>query len=505
MKIKATLAAAVTSLFMLSLFHFPFFRTILENVSSDAGGVLIFVSMVLIMFLLNNLIFFILLNWLGKLGKAILSFFLIGNSIGLYFENVFHAMIDDAMMGNVLNTTFSEAGSFYTHWFPVYVLVLGIAPTVLLWMCRIQRVDWKKSLVELGGSLCLIGGIVAANSGNVLWIDRNVPVFGSQLLPWSYVINTFRYLGSRKKAQEKELALPDAQLRDSSKAAVVLVIGESARRENFQLYGYGKPTNPLLSKRGDLQLYRADAAAANTIDAVRAIVTRQDEADLHEILPNYMYRSGVDVLWRTSNWGEPPVHIDSYFTIQQLMEERGEEERFDSVLFDGVEDFIAGSGKDKVLVVLHCYTSHGPSYYSNYPAEFEVFTPACHTVDLTKSTREELLNAYDNTIVYTDYLLDRLISRLDAIEGRKCAVIFLSDHGESLGEKGSYMHGTGLGSRESKPQEYEVPFIVWTNDSSMLFRADRDIDQHFVFHSVMDFLGFEGGAFDPSMSVFRQQ
>lgn len=492
------------SLFLLLFFHFPFFRTIASNVEPGANGVLIFCSMVLLMFLLNFLVFFLLLNLCGKVGKFVVSFFLVGNSIGLYFLNVFNALIDDRMMGNVLNTNMDEAGSFYTPWFVVYVLFLGVLPTALLWWTRLRRVDVRRSLSLVGLSLGLIGATMGVNSGNFLWIDRNVPVFGSQILPWSYVINTFRYLGAQKRKNVKEITLPDAQVRDSSRSALVLVIGESARRENFQLYGYPKATNPRLSQRSGLHLYKADAAAANTIDAVRAIVTRQDEKQLHEILPNYMERSGADVLWNTSNWGEPPLHIKNVFKRAEIAARTGSDPEYDSVLFEGVKEFIDTSACDKVLVVVHGYTSHGPAYFSNYPPEFEVFTPACKTVEVTKCPREELINAYDNTIVYTDYLLDEMISQLEAVSDRKCALIFLSDHGESLGEGGSYMHGTGLGSPDSKPQEYQVPFIVWTNATGVEFREDESLNQHFVFHSVMDFLGFEGGAFDPSMSVFRR-
>lgn len=496
--------ALTISLLLLLVFHTQFFKTVTSNVEPGFNGCLITVSMALLLLLLNFFFFYLLLGVCGKVGKALTSFFLIGNSLGLYFLNSYHALIDDRMMGNVFHTTMDEASSFFSMGFVLYVLFLGLLPTALLWYVRIRRDSWKMQLAGVFAPLVLTGAVVGVNTGNFLWIDRNVPVFGSQLLPWSYVINTFRYIGAQRRANVKEIPLPDARITDSTRAAVVLVIGESARSRNFQLCGYERQTNPKLSTLDGLKAYKAISVAANTIDATRAIVTRQEEAELHEILPNYLYRNGAGVMWQSSNWGEPPLHIPFVRNRSGIAEQTGLDGRYDGILFNGVREFIDSCAADKVLAVVHTYTSHGPAYFENYPPEFEVFVPVCKSVEVADVPHGQLVNAYDNTIVYTDALLYDMISQLKGIKNRKCALIFLSDHGESLGENGRYMHGAAPGAWENKVQEYEIPFIVWSSDPMCTFKDVEEVDQHYVYHSVLDFLGMDCEFFDESRSVFRQ-
>ncbi len=502
-KVGTGTASAALSAFAALFLHFPFFRTILDNVDSGANGVLIFTSMCIVLFVVNYFVCYLLLYFGRTVGKVIVSFFMIGNAVAYYFLDVFNALIDEVMIGNVLNTKMSEATSFYTPLVFVYVIALGVIPIVLLWLVKIERENWKRSLARIVASLGIAGAVAFVNRPNFLWVDRVVPVFGSQVLPWCYVVNTFRYVNKYNREHAEEIALPDMQETDSTRTAVVLVIGESARRSNFQLYGYDKPTNPKLSCVKGLKTYKAQSVAANTIDGVRAIVSYSPDPVLHEILPNYASRHGVDVNWRTSNWGEPPLHIGKVYNREQVAELYGGDTRYDGALYSGVKECIEQSEASKVLIVIHTYTSHGPAYYENYPAEYEKFTPVFKSVEVARGPHDALVNAYDNTILYTDALLAEMIEDMQDLSDRRCAVIYLSDHGESLGEHGRYMHGTGIGTWEEKVQEYEIPFIVWSNDENQTYKSAETVDQYHVFHSVLDYLGFTGGALDPSMSVFK--
>ena len=149
---------------------------------------------------------------------------------------------------------------------------------------------------------------------------------------------------------------------------MVLVIGESARKANFQFYGYKRNTNPLLAKQEGLKVYEANACATYTTAGTKAILEPQNSDDLYEMLPNYAFRTGVDVSWRTSNWGEPPIHIDEYLTNEQLGTlYPGENIYHDAILLKGLRERIESSRKNKVLIVLHTSTSHGPNYADKYP------------------------------------------------------------------------------------------------------------------------------------------
>jgi lipid A ethanolaminephosphotransferase len=282
---------------------------------------------------------------------------------------------------------------------------------------------------------------------------------------------------------------------------MVLVIGESARRENFSLYGYERDTNPLL--RGDsVKTYIANASATSTTQAVKAILDHKRVKGLYEILPNYMYRNGVDVVWRTTNWGEPPLHIEKYRNVPRLTKLYPEADgRYDGILLEGLGEEIAASTNNKMLIVLHTSTSHGPTYNKKYPAEFEQFIPVCNTVEMAKADKAERINAYDNTILYTDYLLHSVINILRGVDGRRCSMLYISDHGESLGEGGVYMHGMVSASMAPKEQ-IDIPFIVWTDDSRELKNLD-EVGHYHVFHSVMDFLDMRSDFYNEEYSVFE--
>lgn len=157
--------------------------------------------------------------------------------------------------------------------------------------------------------------------------------------------------------------------------------------------------------------------------------------------------------------------------------------------------------KNKILVVLHTSTSHGPTYSKKYPAQFETFKPVCNSVELGNCSKEELINAYDNTIVYTDYLLHDIIEDLKQLSGYKSTMIFVSDHGESLGEKNLYMHGVPLSI--APKEQYEIPFIVWVSDSSRQLKPNKDLTQNYVFHSVLNFLSIQSPIYDEKMNIFK--
>jgi lipid A ethanolaminephosphotransferase len=234
---------------------------------------------------------------------------------------------------------------------------------------------------------------------------------------------------------------------------------------------------------------------------VRALMEYNETDELYEILPNYLYRTGIDVFWRTSNWGEPPVHVRSYETIGDLRKRFPEEvDHYDGDLLVHLKDEILAGGKDQVFGVVHTYTSHGPSYHADYPPEFEVFKPVSNTVEMSKVSREELDNAYDNTIVYTDWIVHSVIETVRELGVRGC-VIYVSDHGESLGENNLYMHGVpySMAPRE----QLEIPFLVWTSDPSLHYKDLDKVGQHHVYHTVLDFFRIDSPIFDENLSIFE--
>ncbi|MBO9619492.1 MAG: phosphoethanolamine--lipid A transferase EptA, partial [Niabella sp.] len=458
--------------------------------------------LIVLMLVANAFVFYLIFFLSRRVGKALLALLFILNALAVYFINTYHVIIDGTMMGNVINTDRAEATSFFSVRLIIYLIFLGIIPAIYIIKVKITTVPLKRFLIT--SSLALLFMIVIAflNASNWLWIDKNSKQLGGLAMPWSYSVNTGIYFVRQHDKNKKEILLPNATIKDNEKAVVVLVIGESARRENFSLYGYARNTNPLLSQTPNLFHFDATSCATYTTAGVKCILEHTHTSDLYEILPNYLYRNNVDVIWRTTNWGEPPVHIQSYQNKDALMRDcKGDSCNYDGVLLNGLKEQILASKKNKILVVLHTSTSHGPSYSKKYPPQFETFKPVCNSVELGNCSHEELINAYDNTIVYTDYLLHNVIEDLQQLKGYKSTMLFVSDHGESLGEKNLYMHGVPLSI--APKEQYEIPFIVWLSDSSKQLKPNKELSQNNVFHSVLNFLSIQSPVYDEKMNIFK--
>lgn len=501
-KIKLSYFALLLSFFNL-VFHYPFFSFVVDNFEiSSANGVLLLSSLLICALLLNAWVFYIGLYALGKIGKWILAFFFHVSAIAVYFINSYGIIVDRSMIGNVLNTNYEESSSFVSIGLFVYLIFLGVLPSIILFKIEIIKPTVKRFFTHVGLTLIALLAISYANAPNWLWIDKNSKTLGGLVMPWSYVINTSRYYIKKNKENKKQILLPDATIKDNEKSVIVLVIGESARSGNFSLYGYDKDTNPLLSQVENLYHYKAESCATYTTAGVKCILDHKETGKLYEILPNYLFRNNVEVIWRSTNWGEPKVIIDKFSRKEDLRANcEGDLCNYDEVLLDGLNEKILASSKNKVFVVLHTSTSHGPTYSKKYPEAFEKFSPVCTSVELANCTQEELINAYDNTIVYTDYILDKLIKDLKELEGYKTSMIYVSDHGESLGENNLYMHG--IPKSIAPHEQLEIPFIVWASQNSKQVKHETEVTQHYVFHSVLDFLSIESPVYEEELSVFK--
>ncbi|MBS9767378.1 MAG: phosphoethanolamine--lipid A transferase EptA [Flavobacteriaceae bacterium] len=494
--------ALILGLINTILYHYPFYKFVCNHTDiGSLNGVLLLTSLTIVAIFLNALVFYIGLYALRNLGKYILVLFFNINAVAVYFINTYGVIIDRTMIGNILNTNYEESSAFFSFTLILYVVLLGILPSIFVLKTQIIRTKFKKFLMQSTVVFVFLGLLAYANAPNWLWIDKNAKPLGALAMPWSYAVNTVRYFHHKNKENKKQILLPDAKIKNDEKSVMVLVIGESARSQNFSLYGYEKNTNPLLSQLNNVVHYKAESCATYTTAGVKCILEHKDTGDLYENLPNYLYRNGVAVYWRTSNWGEPKVSIESYQERQDLRKICEQDCEYDGVLLAKLKEQILASNKHKILIVLHTSTSHGPSYYKKYPPRFEVFKPVCKSVELAKCSQEELINAYDNTIVYTDYLLASIIKELASLTEYKTAMLYVSDHGESLGENNLYMHG--IPKSLAPKEQYEIPFIIWTSDTSKKLKSKEMLSQHYVFHTILDFLAIDSPIYNEELSLFE--
>ena len=506
--------SCIVSIGTLLLYNLPFFNYVSQNTNESTGGIIFLqASLVIIMLALNFMLTYLSMWLLRIVARILLAIFAIINATAVYFIITYSAIINATTIENVFNTRYSEASGFFSWSLWMFIAVFGVLPALYCLMQPVVIGKAKKLGIYCGSSLAIILLVASLNISQTLWISQHDTELGGLLQPWSYVVNTCRVISSYQDEQAEEIKLPDGTIADHEKAVVVLVIGESARKANFQLYGYQRDTNPLLSKQEGLKVYQATACATYTTAGTKAILEPKDSGDLYELLPNYAFRTGVDVSWRTSNWGEPPIHIDEYLTDTDLSNlYQGKSNDYDDILYYGLRERIESSKKDKVLIILHTSTSHGPKYADKYPKQFEVYKPVAKNIEEGEKNIGMLINAYDNTIRYTDFLLNSLINTLREMKDWHSAMIFISDHGESLGENKMFMHG--LPMKLAPKVQYEIPFLVWTSDGFRTYKqtsSSQDapegelpavLEQHYVFHSVLNLLSIQSPAYNKDYDIF---
>ena len=448
-----------------------------------------------------------------RIMRALCFVFTICNSLALYFIVQYNIIIDSTMIGNVFNTSFREASDFIHPKILIYLTLLGILPAIFFWRVRIRPSTrlWRVAFVIL--SIILGSAWLYGNAASWLWIDKNAKRLGGLVLPWSYVFNTMRYFQHETDRNQTPKLLPALSIDPTKGTIFVLVIGESARAQNFSLYGYPRPTNALLEVQGVTALSGAHSCSTYTTASLRCMLSANGTHGMggnDEPLPSYLARFGVEVIWRTNNFGEPPLKVTSYETAETIRKTcvvNCSRLAYDEVLLYGLADRLRNAdSKTKTLVILHQSGSHGPQYYTKYPSEFEVFKPTCQSVELQNCTHEQLVNAYDNTIGYTDYFLNRLIETLKSVHGRESVMLYMSDHGESLGESGLYLHGIPISI--APESQYAVPLVVWMSDKfigrgrGIETRPRSNLTHDVVFHSVLGAMDIISPSYLPAEDLF---
>ena len=414
------------------------------------------------------------------IGKPLIALLLICSAASDYWLNHLGIVINPEMIRNLVETTAREAADFITLPFICYVAVLGILPAVgLLWVninFEPLKKEIKNRLLMIIMSLIVIGLIIPV-------FYKPYISFGRNNYQVRYYVNTFNYVNAivryYKKSANKNRKFvildehPQINLSEENKQPKVLVVvlGETARANNFSLYGYEKKTNPLLEKQNIIVFKNTTSCGTSTavsLPCMFSFMGRHNfdvmEAKFTQNVLDIAQAAGYDVIWKDNDDGCKDVCMRTQYTDARA----GNKQPFcfgdycyDDILLDGLSDVLDGIKKD-TLIVLHAMGSHGPSYYKRYPKEMEQFKPSCQNDDLQECSQDEIINAYDNTILYTDYLVSSVIDILKTKHNLQTEMLFVSDHGESLGEHNIYLHS--LPFKFAPKEQKEIPMILWLSD-----------------------------------------
>lgn len=425
---------------------------------------------------------------------AVLSFFLPIRIVGTFlillaavaghFSDTMGIAIDTEMIRNTLSTDPDEAGDLITTALAMRLFLLGVLPVALLWLWPMEPVSLPRRQLRLAAAA--VGSVVITIGAMAPLTDTYASYFREHK-PLRYYTNpTYPIYSAGKYAMmqspgdlagrpvEKRMEDAVVTAEDESHDLVILVVGETARADHFGLNGYQRQTTPNLAARKDLvsfsDMRSCGTSTAISVPCLFSLDPREsfdiETAEWTENTVDVLARAGVTVLWRDNNSG--PQGVADRIGFQMFtgadVNPICDVECRDEGMLDGLDAYLDKQNND-VLIVLHQKGSHGPAYYKRYPDEFRKFTPDCRDNDLGKCTDAEIINAYDNTILYTDHFLDRVISLLERHQDRyEPTMLYVSDHGESLGEMGIYLHG--MPYFMAPETQTHVPFVVWAGETS---------------------------------------
>ena len=460
--------------------------------------------------------------------RPLLSLLVVVSAVSSYYMHEFAVILDPTMIQNVLRTDAHEAGDLLTPGMFAWVVALSALPLAMIWIVRLERVPPLRAFftrtAAVAGALVL--GVVA-----ILPISRDITSFMRNQREARYLITPSNYLyglavntlhvAKDAKAPRQPVGT-DAKLMRVALVTpphvLVLVLGETARAQNFSLLGYARDTNPELEKLPVTAFSNVKSCGTSTEISVPCMFSPYGRADYDEsrirnseTLLDVLVRAGYRVRWIDNQSGCKGVCKGAGVEYEKIDAARAPDlcrdgECYDEVLARRLEAELP-EVRENTVFVLHMMGNHGPAYFHRYPAAFRRFVPDCATAELRDCSREQVVNAYDNAIGYTDHVLARVVGILNGSAGRlDSAMLYVSDHGESLGEKGLYLHGIPYAI--APDQQTHVPMVVWLSPAMtrsgdvsarcLQGKADSVLSHDNLFHSVL-------GLLDVSTSVYREE
>ena len=463
--------------------------------------------------------------------KPALVVFLVVASVCSYFMDSFGIVIDRSMLVNVANTDAREAGDLLRSAFLVHVLLKGILPSLVIAYWPTSYESTLRSIGRrLGAGVLVLASLIALvyvqYNDVAMWArqQRDVRLYVNPTFP---LYSAYRHvkdaMPSGPKAPLVPLA-PDAIQKAPTSdrpLLVVLVLGETARAANFQLNGYSRQTNPRLSQLKDLINFPTVSSCGTfTAESVPCIFSGlgkgnfdRGKATERENALDVFKRVGINVTWRNNNSGCQRVcnriGMDS-MNAQQTPDLCTGGECLDGILLKNLEQ-VYPAEQGTSFLVLHQKGSHGPAYFKRYPEAARVFVPDCRNENVQQCSRQEVVNSYDNSLVYTDEVLASLIEELRKQQDRLDSVmLYVSDHGESLGENGIYLHG--LPYRLAPAEQTKVPMMAWfSSNAPESLKLDMDCvrgvagksySHDNLFPSLLGLLRIQTSAYDEKLDMF---
>jgi lipid A ethanolaminephosphotransferase len=472
------------------------------------------------------------LNWRGWL-KPVLTVFFLSAASGAYFMVSYGIVIDSTMITNVVQTDTKEALDLLNWRMLISLLILGVLPCWVLWKTPLKTLRWGQQALSntltLATSVVLIVAALLAVFQDFSSIMRN----HTQLRYLVNPLNSFYAIGmvvAKPFQRDNSTLLPagrDAQAAQLSATdkppLLLLVLGETARMGNFGVNGYERNTTPELAKENIISLKGVMSCGTSTATSVPCMFSHlgkeafEARKNNYESLIDVLHHAGLAVLWIDNQSGckgvceRVPQVLTKELKHPTLCKDG---ECFDEIMLQQLDERILALPAERrakgVVVVMHQMGSHGPAYYKRVPDNFKKFQPECKSNALQECSQEQVINSFDNTILYTDHFLGQAIQWLKKSEATTApALLYVSDHGESLGENNLYLHG--LPYRVAPDVQKRVPWLTWWSTryekqsglsrTCLKNKADTAFTHDNYFHSVLGLAGVSSEVYQPKLDV----
>ncbi len=475
-KTSQTMIIFISSLVLALFFNFTFFSKVFAVYPLSGKTIFFLLSLFIAFVFAINLVLNIFRSEKTTKPFLILIFFL--SSLAAYVTDSYGTIIDETMLLNIFNTDRHEAMDLVSFKLLLYIVFLFALPAFLLFKIKLETKPMKQEIISrlktMGISLVVIFVMIISFGKNYASFFREQKILRSYTNPTYYIFSVGKFAGKAFSSGNGTLIKigEGATVERSKKERklVVFVVGETARRDRFSLNGYSKETNPLLKKEKVVSLTNMTSCGTSTAISVPCIFSSMQRSDFgvdkaattENLLDIFAHTKNINILWRDNNSNSKgvaariPYEDYKYAPTNTLCDV----ECRDVGMLVGLQEYINKHASGDIFIVLHQMGNHGPAYYKRYPSEFEKFKPVCKTNELEKCSNEEINNAYDNAILYTDYFLSNVIELLkgNSVEFGT-SMVYVSDHGESLGENGVYLHG--LPYFVAPDEQKNVPAVFW--------------------------------------------
>lgn len=498
----------------ISILNFNFFKYLLDN------SLFMFVLMIILLPIALNIIFSILLPSILIFRFLLCGFITIISSLCAYFIAFYGIKINDEIVLSTLNTDLHEVFGYFSVHFAIWIIVSIILPLFLVLKVKnkpyknIYKNIFYRFLVVFCGTFIIAIMLISTGKHSIPFFREHSEI-RRLLLPSYPIYSTFK-LYQKMSLQNKEFTKIglDAKLKNTGKKLFVLIVGETARAANYSLNNYKindtnfytKNINGLVSMSN---FYSCGTYTALSVPCMFSPLTRKEfdalGAKYSENLLDILNRVGIESYWYDNNSGGCIGVCDRIEKNTKLFKASGYDDKIFNLANEKI-DQIAKNPKS-TIIILHLQGSHGPTYFERYPENFAKFNPTCQTAQLSDCDSAKIFNAYDNTLLYTDYLMSKILKQLNNIKNKfdLVGLWYMSDHGESLGENGIYLHG--LPYSIAPEFQRHIPSLIWTSNTDLNSHLksikDNVLSHDNVFSSVLGFFDVKTKIKDDKLDIFR--